>query len=530
VTAKRGKLGRGAGGGRQGTAPAHVERERKLAAWAGFELPDLTDAVAGLDAVERAEQALEATYYDTSDLRLARAGITVRFRTGEGAGRATGKWTVKLPEDEAGPTLARREIDVRAPRRSVPPEVASLVRAHVRSARLRPVGVLHTRRRRVDLCDDHGAVVLEVADDEVSVLDGERVAVRFRELEVELATGAPPAALDAVVEVLTRAGAAEAAQTPKIVRALGPRALEPPDLAEVVLDPDTATIAEVIGAAISAAFARLLRHDPGIRLGGDDEDVHQARVATRRLRSDLRTFRPLVDDARVDPLRDELQWLGAELGRVRDADVLSDRLRRHAELLPAADAGAAAGVVAILDAERAAARAALLAVLDGDRYVRLLDALAEAAARPPVADGGDRVARTVLPELVRRPWKHLEQAVDAVDPTGFQDPDDDEALHEIRIRAKRARYAAEAAAPVVGKPAIRFARAVAGVQGVLGDLQDAVVAEEWLRAAGAKAPSAQALAAGQLLRIQQEEQDAARRAWPRAWEEAAPKRLRSWLS
>ena len=82
---------------------------------------------------------------------------------------------------------------------------------------------------------------------------------------------------------------------------------------------------------------RLLRHDPGVRLGIDIEDVHQARVATRRLRSDLRTFQPLLDEAWADALRDELRWLGAELGRVRDAEVLRDRLRAAATTLPAPD-------------------------------------------------------------------------------------------------------------------------------------------------------------------------------------------------
>lgn len=504
----------------------NLERERKLAGWAGFELPDLDGIVDGVAAVVLPEQHLEATYYDAPDLRLARSGISVRFRTGD-AGRVgqKGKWTVKLPDGDGGPTLVRREIDIEAPGRVVPDAVASLVRAHIRSSALTPVGVLSTRRRRVQLTSDSGAPLVEVADDEVSVLEGRRVALRFRELEVEVLDADRGAdLLDRVVDVLIAAGAATADQTPKIVRALGPRALAPPEVEVPDLD-DSATLSDVVRAATAAGFARLLQHDPGVRLGGDIEDVHQARVAARRLRSDLRTFRKLLDPERAAPLRDELQWLGAELGFVRDADVLLERLHDQATLLPAVDGRAVAGLLRRLETQRTTAGATLQAALDSDRYLRLLDLLVDAIERPPVNDDAFAPARLALPGIVRGPWKHLLQAVDALD-----EHPEDEALHDIRIRAKRTRYAAEAAAPVLGKSAQRFAKAVARVQSVLGDLQDAVVAEDWLRAAGAKGPAAQALVAGQLVAVQRDAMEVSRRSWAEAWDEVAGKKLRSWLS
>lgn len=498
-----------------------LERERKLAGWAGFELPNLDGVRDEVTAVPLPELQLEAAYYDTADLRLARSGISVRFRTGEGP---AGKWTVKLPEGPSGPSLVRREIDVVASGRHVPAEVASLVRAHVRSALLAPVGTLQTRRRRVELrAGDHR--LAEVADDEVSVLEGRRVALRFREIEVELADGAPADLLEAVVERLVTAGATPSEQTPKIVRALGPRALDPPDLAGAPLDPDSATLGDVVGAAIAEGFRRLVRHDPGVRLGGDPEDVHQARVAARRLRSDLRTYRGVVDQARLGDLRDELQWLGSVLGLVRDADVLHERLRAQIGLLPAVDTRAGAALIRRLEAERDAARRDLLEALDGDRYLRLLDALAEAADVPPVNDTAAELARRALPGIVHGPWRHLQKAVEELG-----DHPEDEALHDLRIRAKRARYAAEAAAPVLGKPATRFAKAVASLQTVLGDLQDAVVAEDWLRRVGGKCPAAQALVAGELIAIQRGAMAAARAEWPVAWDEVAGKKLRAWLA
>jgi CHAD domain-containing protein len=504
-------------------SPGGIERERKFAGWGGFELPPLDALDDGVVAVPLPEQQLDATYYDTADLRLARAGVTVRFRTGE----ARPTWTVKLPGGDAGPALARREIDVPGSGRVVPSEVAALVRAHVRGALLAPVGTLSSRRRRVQLRRADGAEpLLEIADDEVSVLEGRRVALRFREIEVEeLAEGVGGLAAK-VGDALLAAGAAPSEQTPKIVRVLGPRALAPavgsgPELGE------GASVSDVVRAAIAAGFRRIVQHDPGIRLGGDAEDVHQARVAARRLRSDLRTFRTLLDPDRAGPLRDELQWLGGELGHVRDADVLDERLRRQLSTLPAEDSRAGAALLRRLDTERAAARAELLQALSEDRYVRLLDALVAAVDVPPLlADAeADAPARRVLPSIVRGPWKHLQKAVESLDPHP-----EDEALHEIRIRAKRTRYAAEAAAPVLGKPAAKFAKAVAGVQTVLGDLQDAVVAEAWLRTAGGRGPAAQALVAGELIAVQRQAMADARRDWPAAWDEVAGKKLRAWLA
>jgi CHAD domain-containing protein len=312
----------------------------------------------------------------------------------------------------------------------------------------------------------------------------------------------------------------------------------PPEVA--VPDLRDAPAGAVARAAIAAGVTRLLAHDPGVRLGEDPEDVHQARVATRRLRSDLRTFRPLLDEKWTAEIRDELGWLADLLGAVRDTDVLLERLEADTAELAAGDAGPAASLLRRLRSERDEARAALLEALDSDRYTALVDLLVEAAgalpAAAPVEDGGgggeregvvqpsEQPAAKVVPGLVQRPWRHLRRAVDELS----EDPPD-ESLHRVRILAKRCRYAAEAAAPVVGKPARRLAEAVAGLQGVLGDLNDAVIAEAWLRAAVTRGPAAQALVAGELVARQRQRAAACRTAWPAAWKRASAKRLRSWL-
>jgi CHAD domain-containing protein len=127
--------------------------------------------------------------------------------------------------------------------------------------------------------------------------------------------------------------------------------------------------------------------------------------------------------------------------------------------------------------------------------------------------------------LVRRPWKQLEAAVAELG----KEPKDEQ-LHEVRIRTKRARYAAEAVSPVIGKPARRLGAALAALQSVLGDLQDGAVAEEWLRSTAGEARGATAIVAGQLVAAQHAEMAHARKGWRSVWKAASKKTLRSWMT
>ena len=494
------------------------ERETKLAAGLDFSLPDLSAEVEGSSSRSLPVRDLDAVYYDTRDLRLARWGITVRHRTGDGDG-----WTVKLPEGDAGPALVRRELTFSGPPGALPPEVSAMVLAYSRSEPLAPVARLCTRRTGVEILDAEGRRVAEVVDDQVSVYDGSQLIDRFRELEVELDPLAGAEALPPLVAALEEAGAGPTDQVPKLVRALGARAAEPPEL--VVGDlPRRATVADAVRSAMTASTMRIIRHDPGVRIGDDPEDVHQARVGARRLRSDLQTFRSVLDPGWVAEVRGELRWLGAELGAVRDADVLLERLRRQADSLPDRDATGVAALVRRLAHQREAARESLLDAVSSPRYLQLLDVLVAGSLSPPTLPRAEAPAAKALPALAAAPWKRLKRAVGALP----DDPPDDD-LHAVRIRAKRARYAAEAVAPVVGKPARRFAEAVAGLQTVLGDHQDAVVAEAWLREA-AGTSSVPKLVAGELIALQRVDAAACRKAWRRAWKQAGKKCLRTWLS
>jgi CHAD domain-containing protein len=490
------------------------EHEFKFLVPDDFEMPGLDDLCArSADTV--VEQT--ATYYDTVDLRLARAGASLRFRDDDG-------WTVKLPTDDDNNDngLVRSEF-VFGGRPAVPPtEALELIAALVRTGRLAPAARLRTVRHRTELRTDAEAVGI-LTDDDCTIVDG-RVGGHFREIEFELADDAPSETVHDVVARLRNAGAADGEPLPKVVRALGPTATAPADVVSYSVG-SPATVDGVIRHAISDAVAKLVTSDPVVRIGEDPEGVHQARVATRRLRSHLRTFRELLDPEWTQSLRDELKWLGDELGAVRDADVLLDRLEGRAEELEPEDQTAAEPLLQHIRNERDAARAVLLEGLRSDRYLQLLDRLVDAAQRPRVVMLVGVDHEETLRDLVRAPWKHLRNAVD-----DLPDPAPDAALHQVRIRAKRARYAAEVVEPAFGKSARNFAKAVTNVQDVLGEHQDSVVAGAWLRANALTLNDPRAVyVAGELGAMERAAADASRDAWPEVWKNASAKRLRRWL-
>ncbi|HEX5616162.1 MAG TPA: CHAD domain-containing protein [Acidimicrobiia bacterium] len=271
----------------------------------------------------------------------------------------------------------------------------------------------------------------------------------------------------------------------------------------------------VVHEAIAGSIERFRAHEPDVLAGHDPEAVHQARVATRRLRSDLRTFRPFLEREPAGELRAELRWLGAELGAVRDAEVLTERLRRHVAGVPADHRLALEPVFARLERRWIDARADLLETLHSARHEALGERLARWHADPPRRGRADRRARDVLPPLVERPWGKLAAAVRALGP----EPADVD-LHAVRILAKRTRYAAEAIAPVAGARMRHLGRRLADLQDVLGEHQDAVVAHAWLAKVAADADAEVAFAAGMLAAVEHTSAHRARAEFPRAWTRA----------
>ena len=487
-----------------------AEREVKLAASPAFRMPSLDELGDDVLVIRHDPERLHTSYFDTTDFRLARWGVSLRHRQGQG-------WTTKLPPQGEGDILVRGELTFPGDEATSPPDEAiEPIRAYVRTATLRPVVRLQTIRRMVQLLDMDDHRLADVVDDEVSVLSGRRIAARFRELEVEITDDTPEELLHEVLRRLRAAGAGEPDPTPKYVRAVGSLATMPPEVFVERLAPD-AIVSALLRRALAASVVHLLRNDVVMRLDADPEGVHQARVASRRLRSDLRTFRTLLDPEWAGPLREELRWLGTALGEARDADVLLDRLQRRSATIPPTEAPGAAQVIEALAQRRKEAHAALIEALRTERYVLLLDRLVDAVAHPAVPPGSDVAAKAIAPELLARPWGHLRGAVREAG----RHPTDAE-LHAIRIRAKRVRYAAETVAPLLGRSARRFAEAAAELQTVLGEHNDAVVAEAWLRtwAAGHRSGDA-AFAAGMLAGIERAAAQDARDGWRKAWKTVA---------
>ena len=283
-------------------------------------------------------------------------------------------------------------------------------------------------------------------------------------------------------------------------------------------------VSDVVRTALASAVTRIDANEPSLWSERDPEAVHQARVATRRLRSDLRMLHDYIDARVTLHLRGELRWLGAELGAVRDLEVLRARLTLHAALLPDADADAARAAIHRFDANITAARADLLVAVRSSRYAQLHRALHDAAIKPPVTAAADAFAATALPAAVRPAWRGLRRAV-----ADLPVVPSDSALHEVRIRAKRLRYASELAAPVVGRRARDLAAAAARVQDVLGEHQDAVVADAWLAKTAPECTPAEAYALGMLAELERGLALKARVALPAAWHTARARRLRDWL-
>ncbi len=290
---------------------------------------------------------------------------------------------------------------------------------------------------------------------------------------------------------------------------------------------DPAAVAARSALAVGLHWLRV--NDPQAR-AGEVEGVHHLRTTTRRLRSTLRLFSPLIDPSwsQRDHLEDEMKWLASLLGGVRDVDVLRDRLSDAGRELHASEA--LAPLFADLDQRHAAASEALGSALQSDRYQALVVLLADASVLLPLTDQAKAPCRDALPALVREAWKALRR-----DARVLRDDAPDEEFHEVRKRAKAARYAAEAVRKSLGRgagrEAKRFAQLARRVQDVLGVHQDSVVASGVIRQAASSHPQLGGFnfAAGRLLQVQLRAADESRAEFFRVWPDLDRKKVARWL-
>jgi CHAD domain-containing protein len=453
---------------------AFAEYERKFDAPSGFELPEL-------DGEPIETRVFVSVYYDTDRLSLLRCGITLRHRLENGQGC----WQLKLPQADD-----RLELSSDGLPDTPPLELTRLLAAHTRHDELRPVATLRTRRRG-ELVETE-RVSAEVTLDEVAVMESLQVSDEFVEIEVEVRSG-DRKSIGPIIRKLKRAGARGGDNLPKLARALQ---LRP---AEQKRKPSADASAR-LRAWLGQQLTDMLANDPGTRLGKDPDSLHDMRVAVRRTRAVLRAARRLiVTDTRS--LLDELKWLGEALGSVRDLDVMLAHLHQEAVQLDSSDREAALTLLRTLERERDTANSGLLDTLNSERYLTLLDsyertvAELEPAAQPPS-----------LGSMQDRQLSKLRRSI-----RDLGDNPSDTDLHAQRKRGKRVRYLAELAGDAsVAKRARKF-------QDVLGEHQDAVIAQQRLRRLGSAATPTEALAAGRLIEREHERKARARAEWPKSW-------------
>lgn len=279
---------------------------------------------------------------------------------------------------------------------------------------------------------------------------------------------------------------------------------------------------DVVMAYLATHAARLKMLDPLVRQDAPDS-VHQMRVAARRLRSTLQAYPAILPRSATRHLRNELKWLGRTLADARDGEVLGDYMEtRLGGMPPDPVLGTAQARARGHFAPRVtSARGVLLDALNSARYYTMLAELDRLLADPPLTSAAAEPAGEVLPRAISRTYRRTRRRMRRASQTA-PGTRRDTALHETRKAAKRARYAAEAAEPALGKKAHRFARRMKAVQSTLGDQHDAVNAAAAAREIGERANLAgeNAFAFG-LLRERAEHEaaaheEAARQAWKRA--------------
>jgi CHAD domain-containing protein len=425
------------------------------------------------------ERQLLDTYYDTEDWRIHRAGFTLRRRC-------------KGPDAEVTLKSIAGAVEALRDRREVTQELAGdgdddlaqlpgrtgeLVRALAGPRPLRPLFEVQTVRRPFTLQID-GVEAGEVTLDETAVagLPGD-APVRLRRVEVEVEADRVQDALPFVQEL--RAGCALApARLGKFEAGLRARGLRPeslPDLGSDAIGPSM-TAGAVAFAVLRRHLTACLVHEAGTRIGEDAEELHDMRVAVRRLRAALSLFADVLP-ARAAGYREKLGWLGRALGEVRDQDVQIAQVRAWMDSAETGEAAALGALLPVYEARRRAARRRMLRVLDSRRYARLVAGFAAMLRHGPLRRSAPAHAPilTTAPALIQRRYRKMRKTEKQIG-----DGSPPAVYHQLRIRCKRLRYAVEAVADIYGEPAKEFTRRLAAVQDILGEHQDAYVAIEHL--------------------------------------------------
>ena len=451
--------------------PSHHEIERSFSPGPDDQLPDLTEADGIASVVDVGSVDLAATYFDTAELALTRAGVSLRRREGgDDAG-----WHLKVPAGDGRDEITR---PLGRTHRTPPVALRRSVLPWTLGGELAPVASIETRRSIRHVLDATGKLLAEVADDRVVGTSDGADPVMWREWEVELVDG-DPELLAAVTKLLDDAGVPPSWSQRKIDRVLSFDAVAP-DLKD---DSGGA----LVHRRLTEQVALLRVHDSEIRRGVPDS-VHQTRVTCRRLRAALATFRPLFDRTQTDPIREELRWVARSLGDARDSEVMHERLRGLVEGEPFVVGPVRRRLRATYAAREREGKRAADELLTSGRYLSLLASLGALLADPPWTERAEDDAHDVCRQRLRKERRRLRGRVDEAHALAERGgATHDHALHDVRKAAKRFRYAGETAAPVLGGDAEKLRHKAHQLTKILGERQDTTVTRTHLLEIAAEA-------------------------------------------
>lgn len=457
-----------------GDIDRQLEVERKYSVPPGATVPNLS--ALGPVSPERLD-ILVADYYDTPELTLLQARITLRRRTGgEDAG-----WHLKTPASGD----QRNEIRMPLKRgRRIPTALRQEIATIVGERPLLPVVRIRTERTTTDLYRDDGGARAEIVSDAVDATvlrDDVSTHEAWSEVEVELANNEPEATFADIEAILRSAGIVRSKSASKlahILREVPPR--KRPD--------ENAPAIEVAIAALAEHFGRFQSLEGAVAIDAPDA-VHQARVALRRMRSILQVYRKVFDRGDAARLRDELRWAGEKLGGPRDAEVIREELL---ELLDSLTPDQLVGPVRVRIESELTQRhdrefGKLLLAMASPRWDAVFAQATEFIAEAPASSRGRRPGFVTLERLAAESVKRTAKR----NKTAKRHSDDLEGWHAVRKSVKGARYSHEVLADLGDKGAERQRVTWKKVAGHFGEVQDSVILEEQLAAFEAAARNTQ---------------------------------------
>lgn len=377
----------------------------------------------------------------------------------------------------------------------------------------------HRRSYAVREGGEDGATVAQVELDETTVAPQTLPATTFRRVEVEMTGGvAPSADVESFVQAMSYANHLAPTSTSKYEAGLRAASLDPSavlDFGSEARDP-AAGAADYAYAWLREQWAAFLQHAPGTRLGEDIEALHQMRVSTRRLRATIRVFDAVLP-ASFASFRDELQWVGHELGAVRDLDVQIDGLEELRANSSWEDAAALRPLIDVIAGERRDERVRLIELMDSPRYDALVAGLSAALRQGPPFGAPAPEVHAYAEPILRKRFKRVSR-----DGRRLTSESPAAEYHDLRIRAKRLRYSLEVFGELYGKPAERMASALKTLQDMLGDHQDAEVGIARLHAIvashGHELPPATLVAVGRLIEQSRAQEQTLRADFPEDFE------------